>query len=234
MTLCKLTNEYNKTYNDTQWGEGVTHVTSGECELCGSGWIHYYDSPLVAVLLNPIHAGFINPNLWSIMVNGEIKKGHDSKFGTTSLTTIERIPLPEINPTQKIIFGILCAFEVYHDEEFKAWGKRWIDGSDRSVKAAEAVVTRAAVTAERNVAWNVSWAAWNAAVAATRAARDAFSVEWLAKVVREAVAVEWAERAVVIAERNVAWNVACAAAEAAKTNVEIDFNALAQKAITCG
>jgi hypothetical protein len=212
MTLCKLTNEYNKTYNDTQWGEGVTHVTSGECELCGSGWIHYYDSPLVAVLLNPIHANFIYPHLWSIKINGEIKKGHDSKFGTTSLTTIERIPLPEINPTQKIIFGILCAFEVYHDEEFKAWGERWIDGTDRSVEAAEAVATRSAV-------------------AATRAARDAFSVEWSAKVVREAVAVEWAERAALTAERNVAWNVAWAAAEAAKT-AEIDFNAIAEKAIT--
>ena len=220
MTLCKLTNEYNKTYNDTQWGEGVTHVTSGECELCGSGWIHYYDSPLVAVLLNPIHANFIYPHLWSIKINGEIKKGHDSKFGTTSLTTIERIPLPEINPTQKIIFGILCAFEVYHDEEFKAWGERWIDGTDRSVEAAEAVATRSAVAA-----------AWNAAVAATRAARDAFSVEWSAKVVREAVAVEWAERAALTAERNVAWNVAWAAAEAAKT-AEIDFNAIAEKAIT--
>jgi hypothetical protein len=59
-------------------------------------------------------------------------------------------------------------------------------------------------------------------------------VEWAERVVRDAVTVEWAERAVVIAERNVAWNVACVAAEAAKTNVEIDFNALAKKAITCG
>ena len=54
----KLTNENHETYNGTKWGPGVTHETDGHGELCGSGWLHYYDDPLLAVLLNPIHANF--------------------------------------------------------------------------------------------------------------------------------------------------------------------------------
>jgi hypothetical protein len=220
MTLCKLTNENNKTYNNTQWGEGVTHTASEKGELCGSGWIHYYDSPLLAVLLNPIHADFINPHLWSIKVDGEIKKGHDSKFGTTSLTTIERIPLPEINPTQKIIFGILCAMEVYNDKDFQDWGERWIDGSDRSVKAAETAKTRAELEG-RAVEAKVKWAA-------RAAANSAFAAELAARVVARTAKATESNVA-----RNIARDVAWVAELAAKT-AEIDFHTIAEKAMTYG
>ena len=64
MMLYKLTDENDRTYNDTQWGEGVTHETSGEGKLCGEGWIHAYIDPLLAVFLNPIHACFTNPHMW--------------------------------------------------------------------------------------------------------------------------------------------------------------------------
>ena len=61
--LCKLTNENDQTYNKTQWGENITHKADGQGELCGTGWIHYYDSPLLAVLLNPIH-GILIPLIY--------------------------------------------------------------------------------------------------------------------------------------------------------------------------
>lgn len=147
-TLCKLTDENDQTYGDTVWGENVTHTASGYGGLCAEGWIHYYDDPLLAVLLNPIHANFKSPHLWGVEVNGRTKKDHGLKFGTTSLTTIKRIPLPKITLEQKVIFGILCAMEVYHEEEFQRWGEHWIDGSDRSAEAAKAVAEAARAAAE--------------------------------------------------------------------------------------
>jgi len=46
---CKLTDEHNRTCNNTQWGENVTYTAPGTGDLCTGGWIHYYDSPLLAV-----------------------------------------------------------------------------------------------------------------------------------------------------------------------------------------
>ena len=64
LTLYKLTNENGQTYNKTQWGEGVVHTADGTGNLCSKRWIHAYADPLLAVLLNPIHANFHNPQLW--------------------------------------------------------------------------------------------------------------------------------------------------------------------------
>ena len=165
---CKLTDKNDQTYNDTQWGEGVTHTASGKGELCTAGWIHYYDSPLLAVLLNPIQGNFKHPHLWSAQVNKEIKSGDNLKFGTTSLTTIKRIPLPKLTTTQRIIFGIYCAMEVYHNEEFQCWGKHWIGGSDRSIAAAREAREAAREAAE---AAEATWTTADAARAAAEAAR---------------------------------------------------------------
>ena len=151
--LCKLTNSRDLTYNDTKWGEGVTHTASGKGYLCSNGWIHYYDSPLLAVLLNPIHGNFSTPHLWEVKVSGKIKKDRGLKFGTTSLTTVKRIKLPKITIEQKIIFGILCSMAVYKDKKFCQWGKRWIDGTDRSRAAAWAAAEATAKAAAKAAAW---------------------------------------------------------------------------------
>ena len=167
--LCKLTDENDQTKNNTQWGENITHTANGEGELCSKGWIHYYDSPLLAVLLNPIHGNFQNPNLWEIKVEGKIKNDKGLKYGATSVTTIKKIPLPEITLEQKIIFGILCAMEVYKNDKFYEWGNHWIDGTDRSKKSAAAF--NAAYAA---AAFNAAYAAADAAAAAAAyAAADA-------------------------------------------------------------
>ena len=70
MKLYKLTNAKDQTYGETQWGEGVEHTTDGFGDLCGPGWLHAYTDPLLAVLLNPLHAGFCTPHLWE--AEGEI------------------------------------------------------------------------------------------------------------------------------------------------------------------
>ena len=52
ITLYKLTDGDGQTRGGTQWGPGVSHSGTGKGELCGPGWIHAYEHPLIAVLLN--------------------------------------------------------------------------------------------------------------------------------------------------------------------------------------
>ena len=111
MKLYKLTDKNDKTYNKTQWGENVTHEATGEGDLCTEGWFHAYTHPLLAVLLNPIHANLSNPHLWE--AEGEIgNDDHGLKVGCKKLTTIKRLNLPEITSEQIVRFAILCALEV--------------------------------------------------------------------------------------------------------------------------
>jgi len=138
--LCKLTNENNETFNNTLWGDRVTHFSSGNGELCSPGWIHYYDNELLAVLLNPIHADFKNPKLWEVLVEGKVKEDFGLKFGTTKLTTIKEVSLPVITLTQKIAFSILCAIEVCYNDKFLYWADNWLKNIDRTSLAAYAAV----------------------------------------------------------------------------------------------
>ncbi len=215
--LCKLTDSKDKTRNNTQWGENITHTATGKGDLCSNGWIHYYDSPLLAVLLNPIHGDFSNPHLWKIKVGKKVKKDHGLKYGSNSVTTIYRIDLPKITTEQRIIFGILCSMAVYKNKKFTQWGKHWIDGTDRSraaawaaAEAAEAAArasARASARAAAKAAWAARASARAAAEAAARAAAEA-SARASARAAAEAVAeaAAWAARA--------AWAVAEAAARA--------------------
>lgn len=168
-TIYKLTDEHNQTKNETQWGIGWCHEVSGEGELCSSGWLHAYTNPLLAVLLNPVHANFINPHLWVAEGEGSTKSDHGLKVGYTKITTIKRMTLPVITDTQRVAFGILCVLEVYHDPEFVKWANGWLDGSDRSASAADAVYTAAVYTAAYAAA-DADAAVAAAADAAARAA----------------------------------------------------------------
>ena len=198
MLVYKLTDENNRTYNNTQWGEGVTHTASGRGEMCGPGWIHFYTDPLLAVLLNPIHADFYNPNCWEAEAVIEINN-HGLKFGTTKLTTLRRIELPEISLEQKVKFGILCALAVHREPGFVNWANAWLDGKDRLASAADAAY-RAAAYAGTDFNWDnpvdadvakTEWYAAAAAAAATismsnRAVNDVATID-LVSIARKAI-----------------------------------------------
>src|SRR5262250_2167785 len=99
-TLYKLTDERGQTRGGTQWGEDVTHEALGADgrDLCSSSWIHAYEHPLLAALLNPIHADFQSPQLWE--ARGEIgKRDGQLKCGCRKLTTVRQIELPTITTT---------------------------------------------------------------------------------------------------------------------------------------
>lgn len=153
MKLYKLTDGDGKTWGGTQWGPGVSHSGTGEGELCGPGWIHAYEHPLIAVLMNPIHAGFENPRLWEAEGDVGLRDGQ-LKCGCATLTTIREITIPEITTEMRVRFAIMCA---------------------REAAAADAAAARAwaaAAWASLASAW-ASLASERAAAAAAWAAADA-------------------------------------------------------------
>ena len=77
----KLTNAFGETRNNTKWGENVTHETSGEGDLCGHGWLHYYEDEYLAVFMDPVHGNFgPTTKMWEIEVDGKILL-HKDKTG---------------------------------------------------------------------------------------------------------------------------------------------------------
>ena len=158
----KLTDSAGYTQNNTLWTPGRTNRATGEgAGLCSDAVIHFYDSPLVAVLLNPTHANIANPLLWEIEVDGVV--AHDgTKGGTKTATTIRQMQLPVISTNQRIRFAIFCALAVYEEPDFVAWANNWLSGKDRT--AAEAA------------AWAAARAAWAAARAAEATARAAVKI----------------------------------------------------------
>ena len=146
--LYKLTDSCGKTRNDTQWGPGVSHSGTGEGELCGPGWIHAYEHPLIAVLLNPIHASFENPRLWEAEGEVVLREGQ-LECGCKTLTTVREIPLPKITTEMRVRFAILSAKSVCAAYlAWNAWADKWLSGKDRTQAAAEA-----AREATREPAW---------------------------------------------------------------------------------
>ena len=173
MIVYKLTDQNLQTHGGYQWEPGVARETDGEGNLCGPGWLHYYHDPLLAVLLNPIHAGIEGPILWEAEAEGLHRDDNGLKGGCTRLTLIRQIDLPQITTEHRIRFAILCAKTVCNDPAWNRWADRWLDGSDRSAAAA-----RAAEAAERVAA--AAWAAEAADRAAEAAARAARAAAWAA------------------------------------------------------
>lgn len=236
--LYKLTDQNMQTHRGCQWVLGEKKTTSGEGELCGPGWLHCYADPLLAVLLNPIHADYKNPRLFRARVGRKSKHDHGLKSGYTKMTLIEEIPVPAISTAQRVRFAILCAMKVYQDPGFVQWGETWLSGKDRSAEAAEAAAE--AAWAAGAAAWAAAWAAeaaeaaaWDeaaeaaawAARAAARAAREADEAAWAAT--GAAARAEAAE-----AEAEAAREAAREAAEAAYTRLfDVLLDAITAEAV---
>ena len=148
-TYYKITTQEGKTKNNTQWGENVTHEATGDIkqDLCSDAWTHAYTHPLLAVLMNPVHANIENPILWEGKGEGEAKF-EPFKCGFRKFTTLRQIPLPEVTDVQRIAFGILCAKEVYKDSSWKQWADKWLSGEDRTKSSADAAADSAAAAAK--------------------------------------------------------------------------------------
>lgn len=215
MKLYKLTDQNLQTYKGTQWKNGERKTASGTGDLCSSGWLHAYEHPLLAVLLNPIHANFDDPRLFE--AEGKIgKRDGQLKVGCTELTLTKEIPLPIITTEQRVKFAIACALTVDQSPEFRAWASKWLTGKDRSEEAAKA-------------AWAAREAAW-----AARAAREtARAAAWAAREAAAAAAAAEAAEAARAAAAAAAWATEAAAQET-KTRTPIKLAQLAEQAILPG
>jgi hypothetical protein len=137
-TLYKLTDQNNKTHNETLWGPGVKRKATGKrYELCSDGLIHAYEDPLLAVFISPLHVNYSNPKLWKAKTTCKKIVRDGTKVGVKSLTTLHEIPLPIVTTTQRIAFGILCAKKVCSDTKWNKWADKWLSGEDRSKESAK-------------------------------------------------------------------------------------------------
>ena len=203
--LCKLTNQELQTYNKTQWVINEWQSAAGEGELCSESWLHGYEHPLLAVLLNPMHANIENPKLFAIEVGDKIKEDKGLKFGSNKMRLTQELELPQVTLEQRIKFGILCALEVCQDAAFVTWATGWLSGADRSQKAAAdaanaadaAAAAKAAddasyyAAASAKAAYYVAWAADAASASASAADNAADAAAWAAY---SATASAWAAR----------------------------------------
>jgi hypothetical protein len=181
MKAYKLTTQDFKTrkglYSELIWGEGVEHTATGLGDnLCSDGWIHFYNSPLIAVIMNPIHATIPSPVLWECLTYGKHKR-EVLKSGCKRLKTVRQLPLPQISTTSRIAFSILCAKKIYHETNWTSWANAWLSGADRTAYSANAAAysANAAAAAYSAVAYSVAYhvaysAAANAAYSANAVA----------------------------------------------------------------
>jgi hypothetical protein len=205
MKLYKLTDQNQETQGGTKWDVGVTH-SHKKCDdpqMCSGNVFHAYRNANLAFLLNPNHADISNPILWEC--EGEVAVSDWGKVGCFSLKISQRLPAPAwvtSNETRvRLMFAVLCAEAVLHIYE-TAYPQD--DRPRKAIEAAKAyIINPSAALAAR--AANAARAAANAA-AAYHSDDDASYAYY--------------------ADAN-----AAAVAYAAEANAEIDFCALADKAI---
>ena len=148
MIKYKLTDQQMRTHNGFQWELGKPVETSGDGDLCGPGWLHYYDDPILAVILNPIHANIANPRLFECSAKGKHKLDRGLKGGCTLMHLIEELELPYVSHVNRIAFGILCALEINKDPAFVTWANNWLIGKDSTRQSAYVAYANAAANAD--------------------------------------------------------------------------------------
>lgn len=141
-TRYKLTDKKLQTFDNTQWELGRWKHVKGDLNkpLCSSNWIHVYSNPELALILNPAHAAFSNPKLFRCEVKGNEKNDKGLKIGVQSCKLVKELDV-KVSLVLKISFVILCVKRVYKNKAWCLWADNWLNGSDRSAKAARAAAT---------------------------------------------------------------------------------------------
>ena len=131
MQLYKLTRHNGTTYNGTEWGPGVQHTVPGGYQgICGAGWLHAYEDPLLAVLHNPVHANFTDFRLWEAKGGGRVSRDEGMKIMVTTLSTIQEIPAPVVTQRARLTYGLLVLRAIAKDDRFSQEVDKWVAGED--------------------------------------------------------------------------------------------------------
>ena len=187
-TVYKLTDAAGYTRRglsgETLWipGEWVEVEWGGS--LCHTGCLHAYTDPLLAALMDPVHAGLgSSARLW--IADGNVRATAPDKLGCDRLRILREHESHEVSTAQCARFAILCGLEVYSDAQWIAWARGWLSGDDRSAAAAyaaaDAAYPAAAAAAAARAAYYAADAAHYAATAAYYAADAAIDLLALAE-----------------------------------------------------
>ena len=156
--LYKLTDEQGRTRagedNELTWAVGVEHKTAGTgTRLCTADVIHACEHPLIAVLMNPVHADLNPAKLRLFVAEGNIvAREGQLKCGVHALKIVEEIHVPVLTIEQRVKFAILRAKCVCTDVAWNAWADKWLSGENRSEAAAAWEAAEAATRAEAKAA----------------------------------------------------------------------------------
>lgn len=173
MKKYKITNQDMTTYADCKWEIGVKkEIAIPGNTLCSDQVFHFYDSPEIAVLLNPIFYNYKNYRMWEI--DGD-EVSHDGlKGGSKWQTLVREVRVPIIALEKKIQIAILLTHKIAKCTipEWNKWADAYLSGDDRSAawterkwakSAARAALAALAAWAEREWAESAArtvWTAW--------------------------------------------------------------------------
>jgi len=183
----KLTDQQLRTYQDFQWevGKWVKAPGPPNQPLCTNSWIHCYDSPEIAVYMNPLHADIDEPKCWRVEVRGPSLDDHGLKCGYREVRLLHEVPVPHINTEQRVEIAIRLVWPLSETRpKWQKWAADWLTGRDRTTVAAKKALawvpeeaaawvqaaTRAAAWAATRPAWEPKAAAWAVTQAAAWAA----------------------------------------------------------------
>ena len=119
--------------HETLWMPAGTWIEAvgNSADMCGPGWIHYYQDPLLAVLFNPIHANIEDPIGWEFESDGASLRDA-SKSACKRGRVLREIELPTVTVEQAVRWGILCSLQAGPQPGFYVrWAERYLSG-DRS------------------------------------------------------------------------------------------------------
>ena len=209
---CKLLKKDLTTHGGFKWEVGKTYtIEKFGIELCSDQVFHGYHSPETAALFNVIHANISDPVCYEIEY-GDIVADDGLKFGSKTMRLVKQIELPKITIRQRVIFSVLCAFEVSfllskRIDKWDDWAESFLSNDTADV-AADVAADAAADAAYS--AYSV-----DAATYAARAARAAASAAYAVDAATYAAAYAYVVDAVV----------------AARANTNLNFTQLAKKAL---
>ena len=142
----KLTSQGLTTYCGFHWKPGNWVETSGDGSLCGSGWLHCYSSPLVAVLHNPMHADIWSPRLWKAEVAGMSESDLGLKEGWTRMRLKSEIEIPKVSKSQRVAYAIYCVQATgFSDPTWAEWANAFLSGKNRTIASAASVASVAEI-----------------------------------------------------------------------------------------
>lgn len=154
MTIYKLTDQDMRTYNGFQYTLGVEARATGEgTRLCSHDLLHFYLSPEIAVLLNPIHAGIKNPRLFRAETPDVPVMDGQRKGGVKRMTLVEEMALPTMSLEQRMQVAIALAWgQTGAGDPWRLWALAWLRGQDRTRAAAADAATYATAAYAVNAA----------------------------------------------------------------------------------